>query len=129
VDLAPGGHALVAEILAPGRLHAGETFAYRRLALNFSAHCSGSPLLADNLILEPAAWPFSHTALFGLPYAPGDTLRHRPSGRRDAGRRAPYRPPASRRPRRCIDRLPRRRGGAHPGPQHPCPDPDRVCAR
>jgi urease accessory protein len=67
LDLAPGGHALVAEILSPGRLHAGETFAYRRLALSLSARCAGSPLVSDALVLEPAAWPFERAALFG-PY-------------------------------------------------------------
>jgi urease accessory protein len=65
LDLAPGGHTLMAELLAPGRLHAGEAFAYRRLALSFSACCAASPLLSDTLILEPDAWPFGHAALFG----------------------------------------------------------------
>lgn len=73
VDLAPGGHALVAEIVAPGRLHAGEAFAYRRLVLDLTATCADEPLLMDSLILEPAAWSFGHAALFG-PYTHLATL-------------------------------------------------------
>jgi len=57
LDLAPGGHAIVREVVGPGRLHHGEVFAYRRLTLCVRADRAGEPLLRDILTLEPALWP------------------------------------------------------------------------
>jgi urease accessory protein len=65
VQLDPGGHAIVAEIVAPGRLHHGEAFTYRRLALHLRAVYAGIPVVCDRLILEPATWSFGHRAVVG----------------------------------------------------------------
>ena len=65
VHLAPGGHAIVAEVVAPGRFHHGEAFAYRRLALRLHALYAGLPIVCDRLILEPAAWSFGRRAVVG----------------------------------------------------------------
>jgi urease accessory protein len=65
VHLAPGGHAIVAEVVAPGRLHYGEAFTYRRLALRLRAMYAGLPVVRDRLILEPATWSFGRWAVFG----------------------------------------------------------------
>ncbi|HVA89524.1 MAG TPA: urease accessory protein UreD [Chloroflexota bacterium] len=73
LNLAPGGHAVVAEIVSPGRLHSGEAFAYKCLALSLSAGCAGSPLVTDALMLEPGTWSFGRAALFG-PYTHLATL-------------------------------------------------------
>jgi urease accessory protein len=83
VQLDPGGHAIVAEVVAPGRLHHGEAFTYRRLALHLRAVYAGLPVVCDRLILEPATWacgcravvgPFTHVAtLYALgPRADGE---------------------------------------------------------
>jgi urease accessory protein len=65
VHLAPGGHAIVAEVVAPGRLHHGEPFTYRRLALRLRAVYAGRPVVWDRLILEPATWSFGRRAIVG----------------------------------------------------------------
>jgi urease accessory protein len=65
VHLALGGHAIVAEVVAPGRFHHGEAFAYRRLALRLHALYAGLPIVCDRLILEPAAWSFGRRAVVG----------------------------------------------------------------
>ena len=83
VHLDPGGHAILAEVVAPGRLHHGEAFTYCRLALHLRAVYAGIPVVCDRLILEPATWsfgcravvgPFTHVAtLYALgPHADGD---------------------------------------------------------
>ena len=65
VQLTPGGHAIVGEVLAPGRLHHGEAFTYRRLALHLRAVYAGIPVVCDRLILEPATWSFGRRAVVG----------------------------------------------------------------
>ena len=65
VHLAPGGHAIVAEVVAPGRFHHGEAFTYRRLALRLRAMYAGTAVVCDCLILEPATWSFGHRAVVG----------------------------------------------------------------
>jgi urease accessory protein len=65
VHLAPGGHAIVAEVVAPGRFHHGEAFTYRRLALRLRALYAGLPVVCDRLILEPATWSFGRRAVVG----------------------------------------------------------------
>jgi urease accessory protein len=65
VQLAPGGHTIVGEVLAPGRLHHGEAFTYRRLALHLRAVYAGIPVVCDRLILEPATWSFGRRAVVG----------------------------------------------------------------
>ena len=65
VHLATGGHAIVAEVVAPGRLHHGEAFSYRRLALRLRAVYAGLPVVCDRLILEPATWSFGRRAVVG----------------------------------------------------------------
>jgi urease accessory protein len=65
VHLAPGGHAILAEVVAPGRLHHGEAFTYRRLALRLRAVYAGLPVVCDRLILEPATWSFGRRAIVG----------------------------------------------------------------
>jgi urease accessory protein len=65
VHLAPGGHAIIAEVVAPGRMHHGEAFTYRRLALHLRALYAGIPVVCDRLILEPATWSFGLRAVVG----------------------------------------------------------------
>jgi urease accessory protein len=65
VHLARGGHAIVAEVVAPGRFHHGEAFTYRRLALHLRAMYAGLPVVCDRLLLEPATWFFGRRAVVG----------------------------------------------------------------
>jgi urease accessory protein len=42
------------EILAPGRLAAGERFAFERLHVQTEVHCEARPILKEDYLLEPA---------------------------------------------------------------------------
>ncbi len=53
VDLESSGAAILGEVIAPGRLHHGERFAYRRLLLRTAIREDGAPLLRDVLLLQP----------------------------------------------------------------------------
>ncbi len=73
LELEPGAHAIVTEVVGPGRLHRGELFAYRRLTLRVRADQAGVPLLRDTLTLDPAQWGSGRNLVFG-PYTHSATL-------------------------------------------------------
>jgi len=73
LDLEPGAHAIVTEVVGPGRLHRGELFAYRRLTLRVRADQAGVPLLRETLTLDPALWMAGRNLVFG-PYTHLATL-------------------------------------------------------
>ena len=62
VHLAPGASLFWWETLAPGRLAAGEAFAFERLHIESEIRAVDRPVLMENFLLEPSARPPAVTA-------------------------------------------------------------------
>ena len=62
IRLAPHAALFWWEVLAPGRLAAGERFAFDRLRLESRVSSGTRPLLRENFIIEPAERPLAVTA-------------------------------------------------------------------
>ncbi len=65
VDLAPGATLLWWEILAPGRVASGESFAYRSLRVHTCIRSQGRPIYIDRMRVRPQQEVFSSPARFG----------------------------------------------------------------
>jgi len=62
IHLAPGATLFWWETLAPGRLAAGEAFAFERLRIETEIRAGDRPLLLENFLLEPSERPPAVTA-------------------------------------------------------------------
>lgn len=65
VDLAPGARAILAEVVAAGRLARGERFAFTRLVLDLRCVAGGRLVLRDRAELEPARRPIDRPGILG----------------------------------------------------------------
>jgi len=67
ISLGSGATLFWWEVLAPGRLAAGESFAYQRLRVSSSVRAGGRLVLREDFLLEPDRRPLSQAARMG-PY-------------------------------------------------------------
>lgn len=73
IDLADGAGLFYWEVLAPGRVAAGERFAYEQVQIKLDITAAGEPLLLERALLEPKLRP-AHSLLRWGPYSYAATL-------------------------------------------------------
>lgn len=56
VNMKESGHAIIGEVLTPGRAGRGELFQYKKMASQFSVYWGGKWAVWDSLLLEPGHW-------------------------------------------------------------------------
>lgn len=65
IDLDQGSMLIASEIIAPGRLARGETFAFSRLKLETRVRLAGSTLFTDRILMEPNITPVNMRGALG----------------------------------------------------------------
>ncbi|MEZ5831619.1 MAG: urease accessory protein UreD [Dongiaceae bacterium] len=84
IALDSGSMVVASEIIAPGRLARGESFAFRKLRLDTQVIIDGSTELIDSLAMEPSDIPVDVIGVLGSYYYAGSLLTLAP-GRDNAG--------------------------------------------